>query len=105
MPISHLFARALAACVAAGALAAPPAIARPIDNAPAPVVREGAATVAVEPEPARAAAPTVVRPIDSGFDWGSAAVGAGGTAALLVLLWLGGVRYAGRDRIETQGKT
>ena len=103
--MSHLFARTLVACVSAGALATPPGIARPIDDAPAPVVHEGAATVAVEPEPARAAAPTVVSPIESGFDWGSAAVGAGGTGALLVLLSLGAVLYAGRDRIETKEET
>ena len=98
--MSHLFTRTLAAGVVAAALAAPPAMARPSDDARTPVVRGGAATVVVEPEPAHATAPTVVRPIDSGFDWGSAAVGAGGSAALLVLLSLGGVLFAGRGRLE-----
>ncbi len=103
--MSHLLARMLAAGVIAGALAVSPAIARPTDSVPAPVAREGTTTVALEPQPAHAVAPTVVRPIETGFDWGSAAAGAGGTAALLVLLSLGGVLYAGRDRLGTKGET
>lgn len=70
--LTHLFA----VTAAAAALAAPSAVARPAEDRP-------------EPAPA----PTVVREIESGFDWGSAAIGAGSGAAL-VLLALGGVTVA-----------
>lgn len=52
----------------AGAIAAPAASARPIDEFP---IRS-------------TTAPTVTR-VDGGFDWGSAVVGAGGAAAALLL--------------------
>jgi hypothetical protein len=38
----------------------------------------------------------IVRSVDEGFDVGSAAIGAGGAGALLVLLSLGGFAYASR---------
>jgi hypothetical protein len=41
----------------------------------------------------------VVRTIDECFDWGSAAVGAGGAGAVL-LLSLGGFAFASRDRMR-----
>jgi hypothetical protein len=41
---------------------------------------------------------TVVRTADDGFDWGSAAIGAGGGASL-VLLSAGALTLAGRRRI------
>jgi hypothetical protein len=47
------------------------------------------------PEPAPAPAPVIVRTVDEGFDVGSAAIGAGGAGALLVLISLGGFAYAG----------
>ena len=37
--------------------------------------------------------------IDDGFDWGSAAIGAGGAGAIVVLISLGGVAYSSRHRI------
>ena len=83
---SHRLARALAAGVAAAALAAPVAVARPIDSPHEPV--------AGEPEQ-----PVVVQKLDDGFDWGSAAVGAGGAGALAVVVALGGVAYTTRRRI------
>jgi hypothetical protein len=75
---SHRFARVVAVGLTAAALAAPGASARPaaLDE---PVV--------TEPEPA----PVVV--IDNGFDWDSAAIGAGGAGALLLLVSLGGFSY------------
>ena len=81
--------RPLAAGLAMLALAAPLAMARPALD-PAPTFRR----------PAPAAAP-VVRTAEPGFDWGSAAVGAGGAGALLVLLAAGGVVYVSRDRMRT----
>jgi hypothetical protein len=87
-PTSRRLARLLAASLAATALAAPPAIAMP-DAGP------GSGS-----EPVSAESPVVVRAIDEGFDWGSAAIGAGGAGALIVLVSLGGFGYAGRDRIR-----
>ena len=58
----------LLAGLVAGAVAAPAASARPIDEFP---IRS-------------TTTPTVTR-VDSGFDWGSAGVGAGGAAAALLL--------------------
>jgi hypothetical protein len=95
---SHRLARLLAAGVTAAALAAPPAVARPIDDPQLPV-RPDPGVTAVEPEPAPPDAPIVVRHIDAGFDWGSAAIGAGGAGALIVIVSLGGVAYTTRHRI------
>jgi hypothetical protein len=81
---SHPIARLVTAGLAAGALAAPAAIAQPIADPQTS-------------EPAPAAAP-VVRTNDEGFDWGSAAVGAGGAGAVIVLVSLGGVAYVSRHR-------
>jgi hypothetical protein len=89
----------LAAGLTAGALAATPALARPIDDPRLPQYRDGGVTAAVTSEPAPADAPVVVRRVDAGFDWGSAAIGAGGAGALAVVIALGGVAYAGRQRI------
>ena len=41
----------------------------------------------------------VVQRIDDGFDWGSAAIGAGSGGALVVIVALGGVGYVARHRI------
>jgi hypothetical protein len=88
-----------------GALAAPSAIAGPIDPVPTgSYSRDDTSAVAVEPEPAPAAAP-VVRTIDEGFDWGSAAIGAGGAGALLVLISLGGFAYTSRGRLQVARRT
>jgi hypothetical protein len=70
--------RILAPAAAALALAAPvahdrPAVEPPTHNSPAPVV----APVASSPSPS------------DGFDWGSAAIGAGGVAGLVALLSAG----------------
>ena len=37
--------------------------------------------------------------IDQGFDWGSAAIGAGGAGALVVIVALGGTAYTTRHRV------
>jgi hypothetical protein len=89
---SHRLTRLLAAGMAAAALAAPPAIARPIDGPNEPV-RPDPVTPVEAPAP-------VVQEIDNGFDWGSAAVGAGAAGALVVVVALGGAAYAGRHRVD-----
>ena len=81
---SHPIARLVTAGLVAGALAAPAAVAQPIDDPQTS-------------EPAPSTTP-VVRTIDEGFDWGSAAIGAGGAGAVIVLVSLGGVAYVARHR-------
>jgi hypothetical protein len=83
---SHPIARLLTAGLVAGALAAPAAVAQPIADPQTS-------------EPAPSDAP-VVRTIDEGFDWGSAAIGAGGAGAAIVLVSLGGVAVASRHRMR-----
>jgi hypothetical protein len=84
---SHPIARLLAAGLVAAALAAPAAVAQPANDP----------QTSAPAESASADAP-VVRNIDEGFDWGSAAIGAGGAGALFVLVSLGGVTYVARHR-------
>jgi hypothetical protein len=78
---SHRLARLVAVGLTAAALAAPAASARPAPLDP-PVV--------IDPQPA----PVVT--VDNGFDWDSAAIGAGGAGALLLLVSLGGFTYRSR---------
>jgi hypothetical protein len=85
---SHRLARLVAAGLTAAALAAPAAVAQPLDAQP---------RAATEPTPPNA---PVVRTIDEGFDWGSAAIGAGAAGAVFVLVSLGGVAYASRGRMR-----
>ena len=85
---SHPIARLLAAGLVTGALAAPAAVASPIADPQTS-------------EPAHSDAP-VVRTIDEGFDWGSAAIGAGGAGAAIVLS-LGGLALVSRDRMRPAG--
>jgi hypothetical protein len=116
--------RALAACLAAAALAAPAALA---DDLRSPDARTAAATPAqkradaftggvrapdwLSPEPARASVPVAptTRPRtpdatavevapDRGFDWNSAAIGAGGAIALAVIALAGAATLTGRSR-------
>jgi hypothetical protein len=91
---SQHFTRALAAAAAAAMLAAPPALAR-IDPPPTPSFNTRAPAPTISP----ANRPVVVRAVDDGFDWGAAAIGAGGVGALVVLISLGGIAYSGRHRI------
>ena len=87
----HQLARLLTVAVTAAALAAPPALARPLDGPNEPV----------RPDPFDSVAePPVVQQIDDGFDWGSAAIGAGGAGAIVVLISLGGVAYSSRHRVH-----
>lgn len=76
-----------------GAIAAPAATAMPAP--PDSAVPSSSEPVAIEPEP-------VVQSVNEGFDWGSAAIGAGAAGALIVLSLggLGGsVRNSNRMRV------
>jgi hypothetical protein len=89
---THRIARLVTISLAAGALAAPAASARP---APADTPSAGGPVV-IEPEPA-----PVIQSVDEGFDWGSAAIGAGGAGAQILLVSAGGITY--RHRHEHVG--
>jgi hypothetical protein len=79
--------RILAPAAAALALAAPVAHARPAVDAPS------------HNSPAGTTAPVATtQPAADGFDWGSAAIGAGGVAGLVVLL-SAGAGVTGRIRV------
>jgi hypothetical protein len=93
---SHRLTRALAAGLTAAALLAPPAFARPLDVPHDAIRSDPGPTLAADPEPVPARAP-VVRQIDAGFDWDSAAIGAG---ALIALASLGGLTYTARRRVR-----
>jgi hypothetical protein len=81
--------RILAPAAAALALAAPVAHARPAVDAPN------------HNSPARVAAPVVItQPAADGFDWGAAAIGAGGVAGLVALLSVG-AGVTGRIRVPS----
>jgi len=85
----QLLARLLAVATIAAALNAPTAAARVIDGPNEPV----------RPDPFESSADApIVQSVDAGFDWGSAAIGAGGAGALVVLISLGGVAYSTRHR-------
>jgi hypothetical protein len=95
---SRRLARLLVVAATGAALVAPAAVARPIDTPKDLVSPDADLSLAVEPEQAPPRAP-VVQNIDDGFDWGSAAIGAGGAGALFVLVSLGGVAIVSRHRI------
>jgi hypothetical protein len=86
MKVSHRITRLAAAALIAGALGAPAAHA-----VPSPPDRQPADRVVVEPEPA-----PVVQSVDNGFDWASAAVGAGAAGGLILLIGAGGSTYRHR---------
>ena len=90
----HRLARAVAGALAATAFAVPAAVARPVDTTP----NWGAGPRAPSHSDA-APAPTVIRTIDDGFDWGAAGIGAGAAAAI-VLVSLGGARAGSRARVR-----
>ena len=89
MKVSHRIARLATAGLLAVALAAPAASARPAQlDYPVP---PGGEPVVIEPAPAR-----VVQSVDDGFDWGSAAIGAGAASAIVLLIGVGGTTYRQR---------
>ena len=80
--------RSVVAALAVLALGAPAAVAIPdYPTGPSPIVDSGPAASGPAPEPVSVPGPTVVVESDesSGFDWGSAAVGAGVLAGLVLL--------------------
>jgi hypothetical protein len=77
------FRRSVAAGLAVAALAVPAAQASPIRD-PGAGDTPGPAAIDVTPVETESA-PAVTTLIDEGFDWGSAAIGAGGAAAVLLL--------------------
>jgi hypothetical protein len=87
-------AGALATAVAAAALAAPPALAR-IDPPATPSFNSR------EAGPTTTAAPVVVHTVDGGFDWGAAAIGAGGAGALIAIASLGASARMSRGHTRT----
>ncbi len=84
MKVSHRITRLVAVAVAAGALAAPTASARPTT----PDSPSSGEPVFVTPP--------VIQNVDEGFDWASAAIGAGGAGALILLVSAGGITYRHR---------
>jgi hypothetical protein len=83
MKVSTRIIRLVALGLLALALAAPMASARPapVDTPNGPVT----------PDPA-----PVVQSVNDGFDWGSAAIGAGAAASIILLISVGGTTYRHR---------
>jgi hypothetical protein len=84
---SHRLAGAIAAATAAAMLAAPAAPAR-IDPPADPSYNN------------LESSPPVVRVVDDGFDWGAAALGAGGAGAVIALASL--ATFAGTSRLRAR---
>lgn len=78
------FKRSLGAGIAAALLAVPAAQA-------SPMLEPGSGDASPLPD-------SRTTTIDQGFDWGSAAIGAGGAGALLILTGMAGVASQGRRR-------
>jgi hypothetical protein len=91
--MSHRLTRTAAGSLAALALVAPAAVAREADVYPGNATPPPATSV--DPN---AAPPPSVTTIDQGFDWGSAAIGAGGAAAVLVVTMAGASAVSHRHR-------
>ena len=87
MKVSDGVTRLVTAGLITGALAAPAESARPI----APDAPSTGEPVIVEAGPA-----PVVQRADEGFDWASAAIGAGAGGALVLLLGVGGTTSRNR---------
>ena len=87
MKVPHRITRLVLVGLAVLALAAPVASARP---APADT-----------PVPSVEPAPPVVQSVDEGFDWASAAIGAGAAGGIILLISWGGMTY--RHRHEHVG--
>jgi hypothetical protein len=96
--LRHAFVGALAA-LAIGALTAPAANAITGEE-----FRAGSGSDAASTKVASPPAPTVTRTIDDGFDLGSAAIGAGSAAAVLLLAGAGATAVSKhRRRVRTVG--
>ena len=80
----HRLTRTIAGALAVTALAAPAASAFPGEQVQGSQGGNSRSALPVDSY-AQAPRPTVTRTIDDGFDFGSAAIGAGGAAAVLLL--------------------
>ena len=89
MKVSHRITRLVTASLIAGALAAPAAGARPATDPP---IQNSGEPVVIEP------AQPVVQSVDDGFDWASAAIGAGTAGGLILLIGAGGSTYRHRHQ-------
>ena len=89
MKVSHRITRLTTAALIAGTLAAPAASARPVSDPP---IYNDRGSVAMD----RDSAP-VAQSVDEGFDWASAAIGAGAAGGLILLLGAGGTTYRHRQ--------
>jgi len=87
MKVSHRIIRLATLSLAILALAAPVAGAVPARSDLTPAER-----VVIEPAPA-----PVVQSVDTGFDWASAAIGAGFAGGIILLFAWGAVRYRHRE--------
>jgi hypothetical protein len=87
MKVSNRITRLVLIGLAVLALAAPTASARP---APADRVEQSEPFV-LDPAPA-----PIVQSVDEGFDWASAAIGAGFAGGIILLISWGGVTYRHR---------
>jgi hypothetical protein len=89
--MSIRFNRTVAGALAAAALAAPAADARPAQDPVGAVHSSSSAELGVPDAP-------VTRTVETGIDWGSAAIGAGGAAAVLLLTAGGAAALSHRQR-------
>jgi hypothetical protein len=101
----HRHRSSIVIALAAVALAAPVAQARPMDPPIGTFTEEEQRALRGEsavpaPESVPATTAPRVQTTASGFDWGSAAVGAGASAGILVLLTAGGLSVGGRRRLR-----
>jgi hypothetical protein len=103
--LSYRLSRAAVGAVTIALMAAPIAGARPLDETggqpPPGSVQErnlnALSMRATSAKPDRQG-PTAVRIVDDGFDWGSAAIGAGGATGLLLLAATGAAAATHRHR-------
>jgi len=89
MKVSHRITRLVLICLAILALAAPAANARPATTID---YQDTGEPFVIEP-----AAP-VVQSVNEGFDWASAAIGAGIAGGIILLISWGGVTYRHRHQ-------
>ena len=87
MKVTQRITRLATAALIAAAVAAPAASARPAG----PETPSTGEPVVIEP------APPVVQSVDDGFDWASAAIGAGAAGGLALLIGVGGTTYHHRN--------
>src|SRR5688500_5224293 len=96
----------VATALAVAALSAPSAFAIPdYPTGPSPHVDSPAVVAAAAPEPVSVPGPTVVVESDesSGFDWGSAAIGAGILGAIVLIAGATATSFGRNNRFRPTG--